>query len=332
MKTISLRDIACPVCRSALHEEVYAYRQAVHLDGQAWLWPARQVVCRDCGMVFTNPQPVRQALERFYSSYLLYGGVTGDRRMRENQLDFIERSAGRRLLRWFDIGANDGAFLSFAKGRGCQVDGIEPSAEAIGVAYEKYGLRLRKGFFDQPFVDTLRERFDLVSLNHVLEHVPDPLSILSLARQILADRGVLYVEVPDLERPNAANIADFFTVEHLMYFTATTLECLAQQAGLEVVACEASTEKPAIRVLLEAVTDPKPDATSNAFLKNRRIVGNYAKNDRHLYLPGKIGSQVLTAVSCSTGPDCILPSSCFPGCLMALGWSGLSIRTAANGA
>ncbi len=91
MKTIEREQVSCLLCGSYSHEEVYSYEVRVQMEKHSWLWTATQVVCCDCGMVFTNPMPTSSVLERFYSSYLMYGEVTHDRQLRDSQIRFVEK-------------------------------------------------------------------------------------------------------------------------------------------------------------------------------------------------------------------------------------------------
>lgn len=283
MNTIELKHISCPLCASDSHEEVYKYELKVNLKGAAVLWPARQVVCCDCGMVFTNPQPTDAVLEEFYRSYVMFGGVTSDKRLRVQQIDFIEREVGKRPCRWFDVGANNGAFLHFARERGHSVSGIEPSRDAVRESREAFGIQLHEGFLTSEFVESLAEKFDVVSINHVLEHVPNPLLIVQLATNLLAPDGAIFIEVPDLERPNHANIADFFTIEHLTYFSLNTLETLAYQNGLRVTALETSCEKPAVRMIMKLSSEGKSSFVCNFYERNKHLAQEY-KRKRHEFI------------------------------------------------
>ena len=78
-------------------------------------------------------------------------------------------------------------------------------------------------------------RHDLISLNKVLEHVPDPLAMLARTGEFLAPSGVVYIEVPDGEgaRSDGPGREEFF-IEHLHAFSAASLAMLIARAGLAV--------------------------------------------------------------------------------------------------
>ena len=75
--------------------------------------------------------------------------------------------------------------------------------------------------------------YDLVSLNKVLEHVSDPVTMLARAGDWLSKRGVIYVELPDAEAALADSpTREEFFIEHYAAYSAASLAMLAWQAGL----------------------------------------------------------------------------------------------------
>jgi SAM-dependent methyltransferase len=145
---------------------------------------------------------------------------------------------GRRRL--LDIGCGPGFFLKTANARGWQGHGIEPSRQAAAHA-EGLGAQVTRGLFDAQSAAALG-RFDAVNLTNVLEHVPDPVQILSLARDLLDAGGVLSVGVPNDFSPfqiaaqAAQDLDDWWVAppHHLNYFDFQSLTTLLTRLGLEV--------------------------------------------------------------------------------------------------
>lgn len=103
-------------------------------------------------------------------------------------------------------------------------------------------------------------RFDLITFNKVLEHVEDPVQMLSSSTAHLSPGGFVYVEVPDgelalLEGPGREE----FFIEHHHIFSTASLALLALQAGLIVKT-------------IERIHEPSTKYTLRAFLMERPFV------------------------------------------------------------
>ena len=152
--------------------------------------------CRDCGCVFDNPRPAFGEIEAFYSRESQYDSWLGEERGRDalwlRRTELVRRfkSAGTLL----DVGAGIGQFLHFARDH-FQVEGTEVSESAIGIAKEKYDLDLERGQIED--IDFGDRRFDVITLFHVLEHVPNPSLVLKACHGLLTPTGVLVIAVPN---------------------------------------------------------------------------------------------------------------------------------------
>jgi SAM-dependent methyltransferase len=206
--------------------------------------------CERCGFRHAVPLPDPAALEREYRetyyaqekpTFLSHAGE--DQAWAElaqtDRLEIFEQcSAGRRLL---DIGCGPGFFLKTASERGWQVKGIEPSRQAAAHA-RSLGVEVMEGFFNAETAPALG-RFDAVHLNNVLEHIPDPIALLTLARGLLDKGGLICVNVPNDYSPfQLAADAAMGTGEwwlapphHLNYFDFESLSGLIEGLGFAIV-------------------------------------------------------------------------------------------------
>jgi SAM-dependent methyltransferase len=206
-------------------------------------------LCIDCGLVFQSPRMADQELDDFYEEEYrqLYQSSAGP-----NPKDLaVQTDRAQSLLNFFqgevqlashstfkvrshlDIGCSAGLLLQrFQQNYACQSVGVEP-----GAAYREYAQS--QGLQVYPSLNTLKvERstfnlqpptFDLISLAHVLEHIPEPVDYLAAFRQEwLTPDGWLLVEVPNLYGH------DCFEVAHLVSFSPHTLEQTLQQAGYRI--------------------------------------------------------------------------------------------------
>jgi 2-polyprenyl-3-methyl-5-hydroxy-6-metoxy-1,4-benzoquinol methylase len=204
-------------------------------------------ICQACGLVFQSPRMNDAERAAFYSAEYrqLYQGGEGpdakdlavQSKRAESLLAFCQgRLPG--IGHYLDIGCSAGLLLeAFQRAYGCQVVGVEP-----GEAYREFarqnGLEVVASLEElgpEGEAHQARQaRFDLVSLAHVLEHLPDPVRYLADLRESLLERdGWLLVEVPNLYAH------DSFEVAHLVSFSAHTLQQTLGKAGFEIVALEA---------------------------------------------------------------------------------------------
>lgn len=270
----------CPLCAESDSVLVYGYDILSNRDERESI---KFVMCKKCGMIYMNPVMERQWIEEFYKDYYIFGDIHDDGALRTEQLDFIERTIGGSCGSWYDIGAANGSFLSGVKNIGYEVHGIEPSVRAVDTAREKYGIRIEEGFFGKEVAERNRNKFDVVSMNHVLEHVEQPRVFLSQAKGVLKVGGRIFLEVPDLEKCIRPNVAEFFTIEHLNYFERDSLERLANRVGLQVEAYEKSDCKNAMRFILKADHgDGERISKDDEIRNNHEIVNNYIKSRMEL--------------------------------------------------
>lgn len=206
--------------------------------------------CETCGFKHALPLPDPAALAREYAEnyyavekpdFIAHAGEDQDwfELAQTDRLELFEKLLGPGRRRLLDIGCGPGFFLKTAIARGWEVAGIEPSRQAAAHA-RSLGATITEGFFSAATAPSLG-RFDAVNLTNVLEHVPDPINILSLARDLLTPRGVLCVGVPNDFSPlqiaarNAANLDDWWVAppHHLNYFDFDTLAALLERLGLK---------------------------------------------------------------------------------------------------
>jgi len=195
-------------------------------------------ICNLCGLVYQSPRMTTAELDDFYTAQYrqVYQGIAGptpkdvfvQNGRADSLLTFIADSIPD-LTRYLDIGCSTGLLLKrFQERYACQVVGIEP-----GDAYRTYAKA--QGLTVYPEVAALEsageERFNLISLAHVLEHLPDPVAFLiNLREQHLTTKSWLLIEVPNLY------VHDSFELAHMTSFSAHTLRQVLKKAGFEVIA------------------------------------------------------------------------------------------------
>jgi 2-polyprenyl-3-methyl-5-hydroxy-6-metoxy-1,4-benzoquinol methylase len=193
-------------------------------------------------LLSTQPQP--QDLEKYYESHSyishtdanktlidkLYQGVKKYSLLKKVRLISKYSSEEKTLL---DVGAGTGDFLLRAKKSGWAVQGVEPNHDARLRAEEK-GLGLNTRLHSLP-----NKKFAVITLWHVLEHLPNLEKQIENLVSRLTEKGTLVIAVPNYKSYDAEHYgphwAAFDVPRHLWHFSKESIQCLFANYGLKVV-------------------------------------------------------------------------------------------------
>lgn len=195
------------------------------------------LICASCSLVFQSPRMDDESLHEYYVAQYrrTMQGVEGPSEKdvhvqlaRARHLVRMMEGVVSKVGRHLDIGSSSGALIAVFRERyGCAGVGIEP-----GAAYRAFTKA--KGMAVYPSLEALSsaeaDRFDLISMSHVLEHIPDPVGYLvRLRRDYLLPDGYLLIEVPNLYRHASLEPT------HLIAFSTQTLRETLSEAGFETI-------------------------------------------------------------------------------------------------
>lgn len=141
---------------------------------------------------------------------------------------------GRRLL---DIGSGKGRLLRAAQHLGYDVTGVEPHSNRSTFAKTEYGVPVFQGRLED--FPAEGSPFDVVTMWHVLEHVPDPVAFLRTAHSLLGEGGVLVLEVPSYKTYSATvsgrHWQGWQLPYHLSHFTLEGVHHMLAETGFLVI-------------------------------------------------------------------------------------------------
>jgi SAM-dependent methyltransferase len=225
-----------------------------------WRQRVTTVVCRRCGLVYASPRPERERLGRFYREQIYTQYIDASGRFRERLLAasrlqardtfaFFVGRAGQRLAeaRLLEVGCGLGDFLVLARQAGARVLGLELEGPYADFAEKEHGLSIARSRIED--LDTTN-RFDVIALFHVVEHLEEPVDVLSALRPRLAGGGRLFIEVPNFMGPWRIPFTEFLRLEHLYNFSPETLRRVLARAGFRV------TSEDRDPFLLRVVAEP----------------------------------------------------------------------------
>ena len=201
----------------------------------------RAVLCAKTGLVRNDPVPDDEELAKFYSEEyrIAYKGAERPRR-RQILRNFRRATSHIRRFRdiiepaetVLDVGAGSGEFLFLMQSLGKKAVGVEPNRSYSAWCREELGLDVRTAHLEPGLFEA--GSFDLIRINHVLEHLNDPVKYLAMIRAWLAHGGVLYVEVPNIEEDcRVKSRGNMFHYGHIWNFNPWTLRAVAGLAGFK---------------------------------------------------------------------------------------------------
>jgi SAM-dependent methyltransferase len=209
----------------------------------------RIVKCGDCGLMYANPHerpPDVELIKEWDAAWVLEHTRTTSRwRLEKESLQVRDYRTTRKLLAQkfpahgtlVEIGSGLGCLLSFFREDGWNTIGIEPNAGLCLFAQQEFDLTIKRGtLFDARLPSACA---DVVTMIHVIEHVPDPMSIFREVHRVLRPGGWFVVETPRYDtlmfRIFGRRERSLSCDGHIYFFTTRTLARMATTAGFRIV-------------------------------------------------------------------------------------------------
>lgn len=211
---------------------------------------ASYLVCERCGTHFSARRLRPECMGQFYS----YEGYWQKRQQGKQHPTLWDRQqlleADGRVQHWIqamerhldgargtavEIGCAEGTLLLHLRQLGWQTVGVEPDTQTAAAVHERTSLDVRAGVFPDVAVPAC----ELFVACDVLEHIPEPLKFLRAAREALRPGGVLFLQLPLLERDvpdfGAMNDKVFDPQEHVFIYSRDSIATLLETAGFEIL-------------------------------------------------------------------------------------------------
>ena len=233
----------CPVCGSAGISKVFKVK-----DNTASQEYFEIYHCSNCQVRFTQNPPSEASISEYYKSenYISHTDTSKGfinrlyqivRNISLNQKKkLIEKFTAARQGNLLDVGSGTGYFAAVMQKAGWAVTGLEPDEGARNIAMQQHALALRpvEDLFNLP-----ANKFDAITLWHVLEHVHDVKKYIVTFKRLLSDNGKLFIAVPNYTSYDAmsygSNWAGYDVPRHLYHFTPQTMQWLMKASGLKIV-------------------------------------------------------------------------------------------------
>lgn len=198
-------------------------------------------------MLETFPQPSLERLPEYYKSEDYISHTDAKRNLFEKAYHFVKTISLKQKLKLIssvvgsdknllDIGCGTGDFLKIAKDNNWTVSGIEPNSQAREIANEKTSNSV---FKIEQLLQFKAQSFDVITLWHVLEHLPNLEDHISIFKRLLKPNGTLIIAVPNFKSYDANYYKNYWAAfdapRHLWHFSKTSISKLVSNEHMEVV-------------------------------------------------------------------------------------------------
>ena len=225
----------CSLCGRTVYKDIYQNEEVQY------------VMCENCSLISLYPRPTEEEYTHFYEreyqsyrhSITNYEQAVEGRKakgfdLKKKYMVYVEPYL-KKNSRVLEIGSGWGTFLKLiADTYKCDVRGVEISELAVRVAREHYGLSIEHKTLNDFTYRYKGEKFDVIIMMQVLEHIVDPNKGLKQLASLLSNGGVAYIAVPNTMQPNEP-LDRFFHFEHVNYFSPYTLMKILEKNGLKII-------------------------------------------------------------------------------------------------
>jgi 2-polyprenyl-3-methyl-5-hydroxy-6-metoxy-1,4-benzoquinol methylase len=271
------------------------------------------VICKNCGLVQTNPRMKIKSYKKFYDKEYRKLYVSEELSMQEffqNQYnrcpliyDFIKAALNVEIKNKFivEIGTGAGGILKYFEEKGNKIYGLDLGSKYLKLGQRK-GMHLEVGGVEK--LKYLKNKPDIILYCHVLEHTLNPIKELEIAKKYLKKNGIIYIEVPSIEGLTMSSCkSDFLKYlqnAHTYHFTLPSLTNCIKKAGFSII-----KQTNTIRMVIEP--RKKKVGHTNCFSETMKMLKDAEKARNNLVniprLKGQIWIKICQTLNGIGGSD-----------------------------
>lgn len=225
-------------------------------------WNLQECLNPDCGLLWLNPVPLEKEIGKAYQIYYTHADNKAEKhetrltrfvrwnirwiydlikivtliryKRKQHNLMYLDKMKPGKLL---EVGCGSGRRLSRLRDIGWIVEGQEVDPKAASNAGKRYGLTVHVGGLAS--LSLKEDMYDAIILNHVVEHVHDPVSLLSECHRLLKRRGMLVAITPNVKSYGHRRFGKYWRdldpPRHLYLFSQRTLQQTATRSGFNKI-------------------------------------------------------------------------------------------------
>jgi len=203
------------------------------------------LIDKETELLITSPRPVDGNFGKYYESNDYISHSNSNKSLFDKIYQIVRNYTIKRKIKLInsvtknekkilDIGAGTGDFLMACKKDGWTIEGIEPNTKARSIAKQKLDIE-----FKADSSELNSGEYDVITMWHVLEHVPELNEQIALLKKLLKPSGTLIVAVPNFNSHDAAYYKEFWAAydvpRHLWHFSQKAIRLLFQKEKMEVI-------------------------------------------------------------------------------------------------
>lgn len=256
----------CPVCQSNAFKQLFEITHTcgilaslnIQTNERSFVYE-----CKSCHHNFLSPVLSDKMMLKYYnkinSEY--FNKDFKHYRIEEDRVIFNKIYKLKKHGNVLEIGCGSGYFLKLFKDKGFDCKGVEPSPKAAEFAREQLGLDVINGFLEKnTFADN--EKYDIILLMDVIEHIYTPNELLSILTKLLAVDGLVVILTGNVNSANAKLWKEkwfyFYSWEHISFFNRQSISKLLNSHGYKKLKiCHVSHQSGVLRnIYLFLINNP----------------------------------------------------------------------------
>lgn len=238
MSTENYNYVNCSLCHSSRSRPLYCFDY-----GKAGLKETFVLVrCSSCGHIYNNPRLTTERLNQLYNKdYYCFDESWKEKRVwlpalqdYVNKVKPYEAKLPAKML--LDIGCGPGFLMKICRDNGWQVEGIDVCAQAVEYGKSNFRLNIESGNFNE--IDFKGKKFNLILALDFLEHLEDPVAFVRRCYDLLQEKGILIMEMPNIASVYKKITGRFwvgFNPYHIQFFSVDALRRVVEQSDFKIL-------------------------------------------------------------------------------------------------
>ena len=267
----------CPICDKRKHEKLEILRKfQFFTDSRLPKKINFQTVrCKLCQIIYQNPAYNKKGLNILFKEAGMSYGTT--LKSKKNQISWLKKNnLLKKNIKVLDVGCFDGSFLSLMPKYVIKF-GVEIDKSVIEGAKKKFK---KISFINGNFENfRTKEKFNLITMMHVLEHLLNPEKVLKNLFKISKKKTILVIEVPIIENHMSNSLDGFITTQHMTHFSKNSLNNLLAKCGWKILRSKTIKNYNGYRVTCEKSSEINKKINVNVN-RERQLYKKYKK--KHL--------------------------------------------------